>query len=83
VGFLEFFKILKFLDFYRTLSLRRQIVSAGSAGVGKLLAQAQPAACVDLFLAQAQPAYFFSVLTVFFSAGSAGVGNFLAQTQPA
>ncbi len=29
--------------FQRTLSLRRQFFSAGSAGVGKLLAKAQPA----------------------------------------
>jgi hypothetical protein len=36
-------KILKFLDFQRTLSLCRQFFSACSACVGKLLAQTQPA----------------------------------------
>jgi hypothetical protein len=38
-----FWKILKFLDFYRTLSLRRQFFSAGSACGGNFLAQAQHA----------------------------------------
>jgi hypothetical protein len=41
--FLGVFKIIKIFGIQRTLSLRRQIVSPGSAGVGKLLAQAQPA----------------------------------------
>jgi hypothetical protein len=41
--FWGFLKILKILDFLRRLSLRRQFFSAGSAGVGKFLAQAQPA----------------------------------------
>ncbi len=77
--FLGFKIIIKFLDFQRTLSLRRQIVSAGSA-------------CVDLFLAQAQcvrkfiPCFFQRTLSLrrqFFSAGSACVGNFLAQAQHA
>ncbi len=43
VGFFGVFKILKILDFQCTLGLRRKIVSTGSAGVGKMLAQAQPA----------------------------------------
>ncbi len=80
-----------FLDFQRTLSLRRQIVSAGSAGVGKLLAQAQPAqticqrrlsVCVNLF-----PVFFQRTLSLrrqFFSAGSACAkkqnGEYLPQS---
>ncbi len=86
-GFFGFLKILKFLDFQRTLSLRRQFFSAGSA-------------CVDIFLAQANcqrrlslrkffPCFvrFFqrrlSLRTHFFSADSACVDIFLAQAQPA
>ena len=57
--------------FQRTLSLRRQFFNAGSACVGKLLAQAQCAYNYSLFR------------QFFFSAGSACVGNFLAPAQPA
>jgi hypothetical protein len=41
--FWGFLKILKFLDFLRAVSLRRQFFSAGSACVGNFLAQAQHA----------------------------------------
>ncbi len=70
------------LDFQCTLSLLRQIVSAGSAGVGKLLAQAQPAQTFfqcrlsmrSQLLAQAQCVRKF--IPCFLSAHSACVGNF-------
>ena len=70
-GFFGFLKILKFLDFQLTLSLRRQLFSAHSACAGNFLAQAQPAQAncqrrlslrkyfpcfVRFFLAHAQPA---------------------------
>jgi hypothetical protein len=42
-GFFGIFKIIKIFGFLARLSLRRQIVSAGSACVDNFLAQAQPA----------------------------------------